>query len=223
MIRRDVTAVVLLGTLLPGWARAAFSESEAAQGVRAALERGALAAVSQLGRSGGFLDDPKVRITLPGVLKDAAKLLRFTGQQGEVDALVTGMNRAAEKAVPAARTLFVSTAKQISVDDAVQVVRGGPTSVTDYFARKTRTPLTLQFLPIVTQETSRLALADRYNAIAGKVAGFGLLSEDDANVQRYVTARALDGLYLVIGQQEKQLRADPVGTGSAILRRVFGG
>ncbi len=223
MDRRDLTAALLLGSLLPGWARAAFNENEAALGVRAALERGALAAVAQLGRTGGFLNDPKVRIQLPGALKDAAKILKFTGQQRKVDDLIAGMNRAAEKAVPAARTLFLSTVKQMSVDDAVKVVRGGPTSVTDYFAVKTREPLTVEFLPIVTQETEKLSLADRYNDIAGKAAGFGLVREEDANVQRYVTAKALDGLYLMIGEQEKKLRADPVGTGSAILRKVFGG
>ncbi|MCC9648623.1 DUF4197 domain-containing protein [Rubrivivax sp. JA1024] len=200
---------------------AALTETDAAAGVRAALERGAVAAVGLLGRTDGFLGNPKVRIPLPGALEDAAGLLRATGQGKRVDELVTAMNRAAEAAVPEARTLLVSAAKSISVEDALDIVRGGDTSVTDFFARKTREPLGVKFLPIVTKATEKVKLADRYNAVAGKASRFGLIRQEDANVQQYVTAKALDGLYLMIGEEEKKIRADPVGTGSAILRKVF--
>lgn len=199
-----------------------LSEVDASQGVRAALERGAIAAVGLLGRNDGFLGNPKVHIPLPGVLADAAKLLKATGQQKKVDELVTAMNRAAEAAVPQARTLLVNTAKAISVQDALKIVKGGQTSVTDFFAAKTRAPLGEQFLPIVTKATEKVALADKFNAVAGKAAQMGLLKGDDANIQRYVTGKALDGLYLMIGEEERNIRRDPVGTGSAILRKVFG-
>ncbi|MDE2614971.1 MAG: DUF4197 domain-containing protein [Burkholderiales bacterium] len=200
----------------------ALGESDAAQGVRAALERGALAAVALLGRTDGFLGNPRVRIALPGALEQVAKLLRATGQGRTIDELVTAMNRAAEIAVPQARSLFVSTIKALSVEDALAIVRGGGTSVTDFFERKTRTPLATKFLPIVTRATEKVKLAERYNALAGKAAGLGLVKGDEANLQRYVTSRALDGLYLTIGDEEKKIRADPVATGSAILRQVFG-
>ena len=209
-----------------GWrsAQAAgFSELDAAAGIRAALERGAIAAVGALGRTDGFFGNPKVRIPLPGLLADAAKMLQAIGQQKRVDELVLAMNRAAEAAMPQARTLLVSTAKSISVDDAIKIVRGGDNSVTDYFAGKTRQPLTEQFLPIVTQATEKVALADKFNAVAGRAAKLGLLKGDDANIQRYVTAKSLDGLYLMIGEEERNIRRDPVATGSAILRKVFGG
>lgn len=225
MYRRHFTTGAAFGALLggsPAWA-AGLSETDAAQGVRSALERGALAAISLLGRTDGFLGNPLVRIPLPGILDDAAKLLKMTGQQKRVDELVTAMNRAAEEAVPQARTLLVNTAKSISVDDAVSIVRGGDTSVTDFFARKTRAPLGEQFLPIVTRSTEKVALADKFNAVAGRAAKLGLLKGDDANIQRYVTGKALDGLYLMIGEEERKIRRDPVGTGSAILRKVFGG
>ena len=225
MERRQFTSGVFFTGLIgwgPAWA-ISLNESDAAQGVRAALERGAIAAVGLLGRTDGFLGNPKVRIPLPGILEDAAKLLKATGQQKRVDELVTAMNRAAEAAVPQARTLLVNTAKSISVDDAVKIVRGGDTSVTDYFAGKTRQPLGVQFLPIVTQATEKVALADKFNAVAGRAAKFGLLKGDDANIQRYVTGKALDGLYLMIGEEERKIRRDPIGTGSAILRKVFGG
>jgi Protein of unknown function (DUF4197) len=159
MKRRQFTtgSVFALAAGSGGVQAAAFGEADAAQAVRVALERGANAAVDQLGRADGFLGNPQVRIPLPGALNSAAKLLKATGQQKQVDELVTAMNRAAEAAVPQARKLLVSTAKSISVDDAIKIVRGGETSVTDYFAAKTRAPLAEQFLPIVTQATERSA------------------------------------------------------------------
>ncbi len=225
MHRRQLSAGLFLvaGWGWPSAQAAGVSESDAASGIRAALERGAIAAVGALGRTDGFFGNPKVRIPLPGVLNDAARILKATGQQKRVDELVLAMNRAAEAAMPLARTLLVSAAKSISVDDAVKIVRGGDHSVTDYFAGKTRQPLTVQFLPIITQATEKVALADKFNAVAGQAAKFGLLKGDDANIQRYVTAKSLDGLYLMIAEEERNIRRDPVGTGSAILRKVFGG
>ena len=224
MQRREFTAALALISAC-GWESAwalGFTQSEAATGIRSALERGAVAAIGSLGRTDGFLGNPKVHIPLPGILADAAKLLKATGQQKRVDELVTAMNRAAEMAVPEARTLLVNTAKSISVDDAIHIVRGGDNSVTEYFAGKTRAALGEKFLPIVTKATERVALADKFNAVAGQAARLGLLKGDDANIQRYVTGKSLDGLYLMMGEEERKIRSDPVGTGSAILRKVFG-
>ena len=201
----------------------ALGESEAASGVRVALERGAESAVSLLGKPGGFLDNPQVRIPLPGALKSAAAMLRLIGQQQRVDDLVNTMNRAAESAVPEAKPLLLDAVRAMSVEDAVAIVRGGDTSVTDFFAGKTRAPLGAKFLPIVTAETAKVSLAAKYNAVASKGSTLGLVRPEDANVEQYVTRKALDGLYFMIGQEEKKIRADPVGTGSAILKAVFGG
>lgn len=198
-----------------------LSDTDAASGIRVALERGAVAAVGLLSKQGGYLDNPKVRIPLPGYLEDAAKLLRTLGQGAKVDELVTAMNRAAEAAAPEARALLVDAAKTVTVQDAVRIVRGGDTSVTDYFAGRTRAPLTTTFLPIVTEATDKVALADKYNSVAGKAMGFGLVKKEDANIQQYVTRKALDGLYFMVGEEEKKIRRDPVGTGSDILRKVF--
>ena len=204
-------------------ATAAVGEADAALGIRAALERGAVAAVGLLGRSGGFLDNPAVRIPLPGTLDNAAKLLRLSGRQGQVDGLVVAMNRAAEAAVPEARTLLVAAIKSMSVEDARAIVTGGDDSATRFFAEKTRAALGERFLPIVTRATQKVALADRYNAVAGRASGLGLLNKDDASIQGYVTGKALDGLFKTIGEQERQIRRDPAATGSALLRKVFGG
>ena len=225
--RRHFTAALLAATVAGSvgwapWAQAAPSDADAATGIRAALERGTAAAVDQLGRADGFLGNPKVRIPLPGVLNDAAKLLRLTGQQGRVDELVTAMNRAAEAAVPQARTLLVSAVRSMTLDDAKRIVTGGDDSVTQFFASRTRTQLAAQFLPVVTQATERVALAEKYNAVAGRASAAGLIGKDDANVQQYVTGKALDGLYLMIAEEERRIRRDPVATGSAILQKVFG-
>lgn len=226
--RREFTQGLSRAVL--GWGAAAWAlpalarlgESDAALGVRAALERGANVAVDLLGRTDGFLGNDKVRIGLPSGLEKAAGLLKATGQGKRVDELVTAMNRAAEAAVPEARTLLVGTIKSMSVEDALQIVRGSETSVTEFFSRKTRAPLGEKFLPIVTRATQRVQLAERYNAVAGRAASAGLLKGEDANIQQYVTRRALDGLYTMIGEEERKIRADPVRTGSEILKKVFG-
>ncbi len=198
------------------------SDADAASGIRAALERGAVAAVGLLGKQDGFLGNPKVKIPLPGYLKDAAKLAKLTGQQKRVDELITAMNRAAEAAVPEAKALLISAVKAMSVSDARKIVGGDENSVTKFFASKTREPLGEKFLPIVTRETAKVDLAARFNAVAGKAAGMGLVKGDDANIERYVTGKALDGLYFMIGEEEKKIRRDPIGTGSALLAKVFG-
>ncbi len=220
--RTFVFAVTSTATLAAAPHARALTEGDAASGIRAALERGAVAAVGLLGRENGFLGNERVRIPLPEFLEDAAKVLRATGQRKRVDELVTSMNRAAEKAVPLAKGLLVDAARKISVDDAIRIVRGSATSVTEYFAGKTRDPLGVKFLPIVTEATQKVALADRYNSFAAKAANLGLMKKEDANLQQYITGKALDGLFLMIGEEEKKIRADPVRTGSRILQAVFG-
>ena len=226
MQRRKFTAGLTAIAGSWGWqggAQAAgLSELDASSGVRAALERGALAAVGLLGKTDGFLGNPKVRIPLPGFLNDAAKLLKATGQQKRVDQLVTAMNRAAEAAMPEAKALLVSTVKAMSVDDALKVVKGSDNSVTQFFADKTREPLGVKFLPIVTQATEKVSLAAKYNSLASKAASLGLMKKEDASIEQYVSGKALDGLFLMIGEEERKIRKDPVGTGSAILKKVFG-
>jgi len=215
---------LLLAAACPAWAEtvSALSESDAASGIRAALERGAAAAVASLGRADGFLGNPKVRIPLPRFLNEAAKLLRLTGQQRRVEDIEVAMNRAAESAVPEARSLLINAVKAMSVEDARHILQDGGDSATRFFAAKTREPLGMKFLPIVTRATERVALVDKYNALASRGASFGLMSSKEANLQSYVTERTLDGLYLMIGEEERKIRADPVATGSAVLKRVFG-
>ena len=199
-----------------------LTDKDASAGLRTALERGALAAVGLLGKTDGFLGNSLVRIPLPGFLDDAGKLMKKLGQGKKVDELITAMNRGAEQAVPFAKDLLVSAVKGMSVTDAKNILKGGDTSVTKFFAEKTRQPLNGKFLPIVTKATEKVGLAQKYNAVAGKASGMGLVKKEDANIQHYVTGKSLDGLYTMIGEEEKKIRKDPVGTGSDILKKVFG-
>ena len=199
-----------------------LTNADASKGLKTALEKGATAAIALLGKTDGFLGNDKVRIPLPGFLNDAAGILKTIGQGKRVDELITSMNRAAETAVPMAKDLLMGAVKSMSVDDAKKILSGGETSVTTFFADKTRTPLSGTFLPIVTKATEKVGLAEKYNQVASKGVGLGLVKKEDANIQQYVTGKSLDGLYLIIGEEEKKIRKDPVGTGSAILSKVFG-
>ncbi len=200
-----------------------LTSGEASQGLKAALERGVDFAVDRLGRPGGFLENPAVRIPLPGFLNDASGALRMMGMGQRLDELVTAMNRAAEAAIPLARDLLVGTIQSMSVADAKAVLTGGDTAATDYFARATRAQLSTRFLPVAARATENVGAAAQYNQIAGKVSSFGLVKAEDAKLENYVANRALDGLYLMIGEEEKKIRQNPLAAGSELLRKVFGG
>lgn len=199
-----------------------LTKADATNGLKTALEKGALAAIGNLGTVDGFLGNEKVRIPLPGYLEDAAKLMRTFGQGAKVDELVTAMNRGAEAAVPMARDLMVKTVRTMSVNDAKGILTGGDTAVTQYFADKTRAPLGVKFLPIVTQATTKVGLAEKYNQLAGRAADMGLIQRDAANIEQYVTGKTLDGLFYMISEEERKIRQNPVAYGSSILTKVFG-
>lgn len=200
----------------------AFSDKDAAGGMREALAQGAELAVKQLGQPDGFLGNPKVRIELPGNLQKAESALRMMGQGQKVDELKTSMNRAAEQAVPEARALLLGAVKQMSVQDVKNILGGGEDSATQYFREKTSAQLGQRFLPIVSRVTGKLAVSQQYNAIAGKAAGFGLLKAEDASVEQYVTKKALDGLYLMIAEQERAIRQNPAQAAGSLAKKIFG-
>lgn len=208
----------------PAWALnlSDLTQGEATGGLKEALTQGAGKAVELLGREGGFMDNPQVRIPLPEILAKSEPLLRTMGKGDQLDKLVATMNRAAEEAVPKAKPLLMDAVKEMSVEDAKQILSGGDDSVTSYFKEKTAGKLAELFEPTVKQSTDSLAVSKTYNKLAGKGAGFGLLKEEDAKVESYVTRKALDGLYLMIAEQEKAIRKDPVGAAGTLAKKVFG-
>jgi len=199
-----------------------ISNAEAVRGLRQALNDGAATAVARLGVENGYFANPRVKIPLPPSLQRVESGLRAIGMRRQADELVLTMNRAAEAAVPEAKQLLTDAVKKMSVQDAKGILDGGDTSATDYFRRATRSQLSQRFLPIVKQATDSVGLAQQYNALAGQGAALGLVKEDQASIESYVTQKALDGLYFMIGEQEKAFRKDPVGASSSIVRKVFG-
>jgi hypothetical protein len=199
-----------------------ISNADATNGLKQALNDGSLAAVSRLGVANGFFANPQVKIPLPPSLQRVEGAMRAFGMRRQADELVLSMNRAAEAAVPEAKQLLVDAVKKMSVQDAKKILTGGNTAGTEYFKRSTSAQLTQRFLPIVKKATDRVGLAQQYNSLAGQGAALGLVKEDQATIERYVTQKTLDGLYFMIGEQEKAFRSNPVGATSDIVKRVFG-
>ena len=222
-MRRILSLLALLA--ISGHAAASLdriSNADAVSGLKQALNDGSLAAVARLGVQNGYFANPKVKIPLPPSLQRIESALRFAGMKKQADELVLSMNRAAEAAAPEAKQLLVEAVKKMSVQDAKQILTGGDTAGTEYFKRNTQAQLAQRFLPIVKKATDRVGLAQQYNSLAGQGAQLGLIKKDDASIEQYVTRKALDGLYLMIGEQEKAFRQNPVGASSDIVKRVFG-
>jgi len=220
---RSLTLAALLFLSSAAWAQLdQITNKEAVAGLKAALEKGSQAAVATLGRPDGFLRNPRVRIPLPESAQRAEKLMRRMGMGKHADELIVTMNRAAEAAVPEAKQLMVDSVKKMSVQDAKSILSGGDTAGTDYFKRTTSKQLHERFLPIVKTATAKVGVAQKYNEYAEKGASFGVIDKDDANLDEYVTGKALDGLYLMVAEEEKKIRKDPAGTGRAIIGKVFG-
>ncbi|MCB5184775.1 DUF4197 domain-containing protein [Methylobacillus gramineus] len=199
-----------------------LSNADTSKGLKEALIQGADKAVSQLGSVDGFLKNPQVKIPLPESLQKAEKAMRMFGMGKQADELVLKMNRAAEAAVPEAKTLLVNSVKQMSVQDAKDILTGGEDAATQYFRKTTSGPMANKFLPIVKKATENVDLAQQYNKFAEMGNKYGLVKKDQANLEQYVTQKTLDGVYLMMAEEEKAIRKDPMGQASNLLKKVFG-
>ncbi len=198
-----------------------LSNADAVGGLKDALTQGAAAAVSKLGVENGFLGNDKVKIPLPDAIKKVESGMRLLGMQRQADELVTAMNRAAEQAVPEAKALLVASIKSMSVQDAKGILTGSNTAATEYFRKTTSGQLTAKFLPIVKKATAKVGLAEKYNNLAGKGVQLGLVDAKQAKIEDYVTQKTLDGLFLMVAEQEQAIRKDPVGTATGMAKKVF--
>lgn len=199
-----------------------LTNHDAVSGLKAALEKGSTVAVGKLGAVNGFMSNEKVKIPLPRILEQAKPILKMTGHAQQLDDLELAMNRAAESAVPLAKPLLLNAVKNMTITDAKNILAGGETSVTTFFKEKTATLLGVKFLPIVKSVTDRSGLSAKYNKTMTQVARFSEVPKQQASVEAYVTQHALDGLFYMIGEEEKSIRKDPIGTGSKIIGKVFG-
>lgn len=223
-MRKKIGLLILLSICSAAWAFSLgeISNQEASGGLKEALSQGVDAAVGSLGKSGGFLGNPKVKIPLPGALQKGEKLMRMAGMGKQADELISAMNRAAEAAVPEAKTLLADAVKSMTIEDAKKILTGGDRSVTAFFKEKTSAQLTQKFLPIVKEQTAKVNLAQLYDQYAGQGAQMGLVKKEDAQIDSYVTRKALDGLYTMIGEEEKAIRSNPVGAVGGLAKKVFG-
>ena len=160
-------------------------------------------------------------IPLPPALEKADRALRMVGMGGDADELKATMNHAAEAAVADAKPVFKRALQRMTLADAKRILTGGDDAATQYFRTATSAELSTQFKPVVARETEKLKLAARYDQYAGKAASLGLIPAQDANLNDYVTAKALDGLFSRIADEEKAIRKDPMGQASSLIKKVF--
>ncbi|MFV0455553.1 MAG: DUF4197 domain-containing protein [Pseudomonas sp.] len=199
-----------------------LSQGDASAGLKDALSQGAKVAVQQLGKPGGFSNDPDVRIELPGNLGKASRMLKMLGMGSQVEALEDSMNQAAEAAVPQAQALLLDAVKKMTVTDAKAILAGGDDSATQYLDKTSRDQIRDKFMPIIKQATDQVDVAQQYNALAAKASGLGAVDAKYGTIEGYVAEQALDGLFAVIAEQEASIRQNPTQAATNMAKKVFG-
>ena len=210
----------------------ALSQDQVMSGLKEALAKGVQQAVSNLGKTDGFLKDAGVRIPMPESLRKVERGLRAAGQAQLADEFVTTMNRAGEQAVPEAASVLADSVRQMTAADAKAIVTSTNTAATDYFRRTAETNLYARFLPIVKKATEATGVTAAYKRMTGKAGLGGLgsfgglggasLNKDLLDLDGYVTRKSLDGLFMKIAEQEKLIRENPAARTTDLLQKVFG-
>lgn len=223
----------ILGLRKKAGALSTLTEEQVASGLREALAQGIERAVAVLGKTNGFLQDAQVRIPLPPTLQRAEAVLGRLGQQARVEEFHTTLNRAAEQAVPEAAGVLADSVRRMTLEDARAILNSTNTAATDFFRRTSTTNLHMRLLPIVKTATERTGVTAGYKDLvtrsglggSGLLGGLGrsLLGAETLDVDDYVTSRALEGLFLKIGEEEKRIREDPAARATELLKKVFGG
>jgi hypothetical protein len=201
-----------------------ISNAEITSGLKEALFQGVRRSVGELGREDGFYANPRVKIPLPKNLQRVEKTLRFAGQGGRVDEFVEAMNRAAERAVPEATDIFLDSIRQMTFADARNILFSGQDdAATQFFRRTSEQRLRQKFRPIVEDFTSEVGVTQQYKDLFGRYGFLGrVVGQDASDIDGYITQKALDGLFLLIADEERKIRRDPIGRTTDILRKVFG-
>lgn len=228
---RIVTLVLLLSgpfvaaqlPQIPGFGQSrGLSESTMASGVKEALAVGTQNAVKQVARPGGYLENQEIRILLPASLRPVEKGLRAVGQGPRIDDFVASMNHAAESAAPEAGKIFADAVRAMTIDDARTLLSGGNTSITDYFKSKTSADLAVAFRPHVEQTMRANGVTQQYQELAGQMPNLPFMKPQGVDITGYVVQKALDGLFVMLGKQEKAIRSNPAARSTTLLRQVFG-
>ena len=213
---------------------AALSNDQVVQGLEEALGKGLQQAIARLGHDGGFLTNVTARIPMPEKLQKVETTLRAMKQDKLADDFIATMNHAAEQAVPEAGVVFADALKRLSIQDAKAILAGPNDAATQYFQKATQTNLYSKFYPIVQKATGRTGVTAAYKNVMEKVGAskslgaFGnklsgaLFDKDSLDLDAYVTNKAMDGLFKMVAEEEKQIRQNPVARTTATLQKVFG-
>jgi hypothetical protein len=198
------------------------TDDRIAAGLKEALTVSTRKAVASTGRVDGFLKNAAIKILLPEKLRSVGKGMRLMGMGQQVDSLEVGMNRAAEQAAPAARQIFINAVSKMTIADARQILSGGDTAATEYFKTTSTEQLSEAFSPIVHQAMENVGVVKQYNQIMQNPLAGRLAEGQDFNLDKYVVGKTMDGLFYVMGEEEKKIRKDPAAQTTALLREIFG-
>lgn len=197
-------------------------EDTVVAGLKEALRVGTGNAVDAVSRRGGYMDNLAIRIPVPEKLEKADRLLRRIGMGDRVDDFVLSMNRAAEKAAPAAVDIFVGAVKEMTITDAFGILKGGDTAATDYFRNRTTDRLYGLFRPVITDTMGQTGVVKSYKRLVDRYTSIPFVKEEPVDLEDYVTDQALAGLFHMVGEEERKIRKDPAARVTELLRRVFG-
>jgi hypothetical protein len=201
---------------------AGLNDAKIGSGLKEALSVGTQKAVRLVDQPGGYLNNEAIKILLPQNLRPVERVLRGMGQGPRIDEFVASMNHAAESAAPEAETIFADAVTEMTIDDARKLLNGGDTSITEYFKSKTSAHLATAFRPHVEAAMSKNGVTQQYQALVGQVPWTPFGSGSSLDINGYVVNKALDGLFYMLGQQEKEIRTNPVARSTALLKQVFG-
>jgi hypothetical protein len=200
----------------------AIGEARIGAALKEALQVGTENAVKLTGRPDGYFRNEAIKILLPEQLRTLERALRGVGLGGQVDELVLGMNRAAERAAPQAKQIFWDAIGVMTIDDARKILGGHDTAATDYFKTKTSDALGTAFRPIVQTSMREVGVTRQYTELYRRAQAIPFLNVEAYDLDRYVVIRALDGLFHVVGEEEKKIRTNPAARVTELLRDVFG-
>jgi len=198
-----------------------LSSSDIIAGLKEALKIGTGNAVGILSESDGFFKNPDVKILLPESVQKTEKLIRVAGFGGHLDAFELSMNRAAEQAVPAAKSIFMDSIKQMTFSDAKEILGGADDAATRYFQEKTTDRLHALFKPIAHNTMSEVGATRTYQDLNQKIAPIPMLGEMAVDLDTYVTDKTLDGLFLMLAREEQKIRENPAARVTDLLKKVF--
>jgi len=199
-----------------------LSTDKIAAGLKEALKVSTSNAVTKTGRPDGFLKNPSIKIQLPDKLRSAGTGLRLVGMGPQLDQLEVGMNRAAEQATPKAKQIFFNALMRMTISDARNILKGSDTAATEYFRNSSSEELTTAFAPIVHTAMQNVGVVRQYNQVMQNSLAAPLMQNRNFDLDKYVVGKTLDGLFFMLGEEEKKIRKDPAAQTTTLLREVFG-